>query len=181
MKVLVDLNVLLDVIQRREPHYAASATVLDRIASGEIDGAIPGHALTTVYYLVARFADEAKALQAVDWILDLFEVVPEDREVFLLARSFSLPDFEDAVVAAAAAQAGCDRIVTRNVADFGDAGPPAVTPAEWEAELLSVSAVAGELELQRGVELSHFQALRSPSIAEAPADRRRDRDLVLGR
>ena len=135
MKVLVDLNVLLDVVQRREPHYAASAAVLDRIASGEIEGAIPGHALTTVYYLVARFASEAKALQAVDWILDLFEVMPEDRDVFLLARSLPLADFEDAVVAAAAALAGCDRVVTRNVADFRDARPRAVTPAELLVEI----------------------------------------------
>jgi hypothetical protein len=30
MKILVDLNVLLDVIQRREPHYAASAALLGR-------------------------------------------------------------------------------------------------------------------------------------------------------
>lgn len=135
MKVLLDLNVLLDVIQKREPHYAASAAVLDRIAAGEIEGAIPGHALTTVYYLVSRFVDRKRAGQAVDWLLDLLEVVPEDREVFLRARGLPIADFEDAVVAAAAGHAGCDRIVTRNVDDFGDVDPPVMTPMELEVEL----------------------------------------------
>lgn len=135
MKVLLDLNVLLDVIQKREPHYAASAAVLDRIAAGEIEGAIPGHALTTVYYLVSRFSDRERAGQAVDWLLELLEVVPESREVFLRARSLPILDFEDAVVAAAAAQAGCDRIVTRNLDDFGDVRPRTVTPTEMQAEL----------------------------------------------
>jgi predicted nucleic acid-binding protein len=135
VKVLLDLNVLLDVIQEREPHYTASAAVLDRIAAGEIEGAVPGHALTTVYYLVSRFADGERADQAVDWLLDLLEVVPESREVFLRARGLPIPELVDAVVAAAAAHAGCDRIVTRNVGDFGDIDPPAVTPVELEVEL----------------------------------------------
>lgn len=135
MKVLLDLNVLMDVIQEREPHYAASAAILSRVASGEIEGAVPAHALTTIHYLVARFGDQDRALQAVDWILDLLEVVPETREVFLRARSLALPDFEDAVVAAAADHAGCERIVTRNTRDFGEIHPLAVTPTELDAEL----------------------------------------------
>ena len=38
MKVLLDLNVLLDVIQNRQPHYADSARVLSAARSGEFDG-----------------------------------------------------------------------------------------------------------------------------------------------
>ena len=29
--IMLDLNVILDVVQRREPHYAASAAVLSRV------------------------------------------------------------------------------------------------------------------------------------------------------
>jgi hypothetical protein len=40
-----------------------------------------------------------------------------------------MPDFEDAVTAAAAERAGCDAVVTRNLADY-DASPiPAIDPA----------------------------------------------------
>jgi hypothetical protein len=40
MKVMLDLNVLLDVVQRREPFYAASAAVLSRFVEG-LDVACP--------------------------------------------------------------------------------------------------------------------------------------------
>ena len=135
MKVLLDLNVLLDVLQRREPHYAASAAVLSRIASGEIEGAVPGHAMTTLYYLLFKFAGRERAIEAVDWLLGELEIVPEDRELFLRARGLDMPDFEDAVVAAAAAELGCSRIVTRNLADFEGAPVSAVSPRELDAEL----------------------------------------------
>jgi hypothetical protein len=42
-----------------------------------------------------------------------------------------MPDFEDSVVAAVAAAAGCDYIVTRNVRDFTGSPVLAVTPAEF--------------------------------------------------
>lgn len=130
MRVLVDLNVLLDVLQRREPHYAASADVLSRVARGEIQGAVPGHAVTTIYYLVTRFAGRASAERAIDWLLRDLQVVAEDRELFLRARSLEMNDFEDAVVAAAAEKIRCDWIVSRNVDDFAKAPVPAVTPLE---------------------------------------------------
>jgi len=135
MKVLVDLNVLLDVIQRREPHYLHSAAVLTRIVEGDLEGAVPGHALTTVHYVVARFEGVQVADLAADWILGRFAVVPQRKSTFLRARSLPLADFEDAVVASTAEQARCDLIVTRNVDDFQGSPVGAVTPRELAAEL----------------------------------------------
>lgn len=52
MKVTVDINVLLDVFQKREPHYAASARALQ----GELIGVFPAHGFTTLYYLDRKHA-----------------------------------------------------------------------------------------------------------------------------
>lgn len=38
--ILVDLNVVLDVVQRREPHYQASAGVLDRVVGKHVKGVV---------------------------------------------------------------------------------------------------------------------------------------------
>ena len=40
MIVLIDLNVLLDVIQRRTPHYSDSAAVLSRARTGDFEDAV---------------------------------------------------------------------------------------------------------------------------------------------
>jgi hypothetical protein len=68
MKVMLDLNVVLDVVQRREPFYAASATVLSKAIEGESVACLPSHALTTLHYIVAKFAGRAQADTLVDWI-----------------------------------------------------------------------------------------------------------------
>ncbi|MCA1780351.1 MAG: hypothetical protein LC637_13535 [Xanthomonadaceae bacterium] len=59
--ILVDLNVILDVVQARRPHYQASANVIDRVVSNYEEGALAEHAVTTVHYLVARYRDFKKS------------------------------------------------------------------------------------------------------------------------
>jgi predicted nucleic acid-binding protein len=135
LKLLLDLNVLLDVIQRREPFYLASAQVLSRILDRHATGYLPGHALTTLYYIVKRSAGKERAEQVLDLLLASFEIVPEGKPQFLEARSLAFADFEDAVVASAAQLAGCERIITRNVADFAGSPVLAVTPEELLADL----------------------------------------------
>lgn len=131
MKVLFDLNVVLDVVQRRMPYYRASGLVLSRVARGEVEGVLPSHAITTIYYVVAKYADRTRAGDTVDWMLDHFDIAPAHREVFVRARSLDFSDFEDAVTTVLADQAGCGYLVTRNIEDFGKASIEVVTPLEF--------------------------------------------------
>jgi predicted nucleic acid-binding protein len=129
--ILVDLNVLLDVVQKREPHYRASAAVLETVIHGEVVAALAAHAVTTVHYIVGRYQNRDMADQAVDWLLRYFTVVPVGRAELLRARGLGWPDYEDAVVAAAAEAAGCEAVVTRNVKDFHNSPVEAWTPDEY--------------------------------------------------
>ena len=130
---MLDLNVLLDVVQRREPFYEASASVLSKVVEGEDTGVISGHVLTTLYYVVRRSSGKETADGFVDWVLSRFEVVPQEKVQFLQARSLPMSDFEDAVVASAAEAVECDLIITRNVTDFEDSPVQAMTPEEFLA------------------------------------------------
>jgi len=125
------LNVVLDVVQKREPHYAASAAVLACVVTGQCQGALPAHAVTTLYYLVVRYQNKKKAGETVSWLLRYFDIAPVGHEELLRAHALQWPDFEDAVVAVSAAAACCDWIVTRNLRDFADSPVPAVTPEEF--------------------------------------------------
>ncbi len=130
MKWMVDLNVVLDVLQQRQPFYQASARVLSKIVKGEASGCLPAHAVTTIHYIVRRHVDLKAADDAIDWLLANLEVEPQGRGTFVRARSLSFKDFEDAALASAAEAAGCSQIVTRNVADFASSPVPALTPEE---------------------------------------------------
>ncbi len=131
MKVMFDLNVLLDVVQRREPFYAASAAALSQAIDGLHTGCVPGHVLTTLHYVVTKHAGRKEADAIVDWGLTHLEIVPQGRGEFLRARSLKFDDFEDAALASAAEAAGCDLIVTRNLPDFRASPVSAITPEEF--------------------------------------------------
>lgn len=129
--ILVDLNVVLDVVQARQPHYAASAAVIDLVVRRRLQGYLPSHAFTTIHYLVRRYRNATVAATTIDWLLHHFEVATVDRMVLDRACALRWSDFEDAVVSASAENSGCHVIVTRNVQDFRASQVPAVTPDEY--------------------------------------------------
>ena len=129
--ILVDLNVVLDVVQRRQPHYAASAALLSEIVAGSIDACIPAHAVTTLHYIVSRYQDKDRAAALVDWLLRYFEIAASGRPELRRAQGLGMADFEDAVVASAAEAMGCRYVVTRNIRHFTRSPVPAVTPEEF--------------------------------------------------
>lgn len=131
--ILLDINVMLDVIQKREPYYFASARVIDRVVRKQVEGALSAHAFTTLDYLVANSQGLTKSRQVVDWLLNRFSVAPIGREELMRAQSLAWSDFEDAVTAAAAEALSCQAIITRNIRDFSQSPVPALTPEEWLA------------------------------------------------
>ena len=140
MKVAIDLNVVLDVVQNRQPHYQDSADVLSRARTREFSAVLPGHTVTTLYYVLAKAAGKSKADQTVDWLLAHFDIGAADKAIFRRARQLSLSDFEDAVVASVAEAEHCDYLVTRNVPDFTGAPVPAISPADFLAVLAQATA-----------------------------------------
>jgi len=128
--VLFDLNVILDVLQRREPFYAASARALACAEVGSVEGWVAAHSVTTLFYLLARYQSAEQARVVIGELLRFLSVAAVDQAVIAQALALPYSDFEDAVQMAAAAQAGTQYLVTRNVHDY-EAGPlPALQPAE---------------------------------------------------
>ena len=95
---MFDLNIVLDVVQRREPHYRASAAALSAAVRGDVQGFFPCHGITTVHYLVSRHADKAKADELVDWLCGRLQIATAGQKEFQRARGLPFTDFEDAVV-----------------------------------------------------------------------------------
>jgi len=135
VKVTVDINVLLDVFQKRQPFEAASAQVLSLAASSKLGAVIPAHGLTTLYYLVRKHSKKVNAERAMDRVLAHFEIGNLDSAGWIRARALPRSDFEDAVVAVVAETTGSRYIVTRNVDDFVQSPVPAITPADLVAFL----------------------------------------------
>lgn len=135
MKVMFDLNVVLDVVQRREPHYHLSAAALSAVVQGDVQGLFPCHGVTTVHYLVSRHANTKRADELVDWLCNRLEIGTAGRQEFARARGLPIADFEDAVACAIAEVCGCDAIVTRNLGDFARSPLRSMSPQEFLIEI----------------------------------------------
>lgn len=129
MKLLLDINVLLDVVLGREPWSHAASRLLSAIESAEAEGFVAAHTLPTIYYVVAQSRDRATAISAVTELLRLVDVAAVEKADFERALAMSIGDFEDAIQAAAAIRIEADYLVTRNERDFRSAPVTTADPA----------------------------------------------------
>lgn len=132
-RVLLDLNVILDVLMRREPFFVDAARLWALAETDQIDGFVAAHSFTTLFYLYRRQADNQGANQSIRGILQVFDVAGVDRNVIEKALDLGWRDFEDAVQLMAATGSACDYLVTRNPNDFPDQILTVVQPAEFLA------------------------------------------------
>jgi predicted nucleic acid-binding protein len=130
VRILFDVNVVLDVLLDRAEWVAESAALLDLAERGKVNGYVAGHTVTTVHYIVARTAGRRKAVTAVTDLLRILHVVPIAEADFAQALALGFADFEDAVQAAAALKIGADYVATRNVSDFKASPVKARSPGE---------------------------------------------------
>ena len=128
-RLLVDINVVLDVLLDRKPHVTASAAICAAVETGKAQGFLAAHAVTTLRYLLCREQGPAGAKQSLGTLLKIFDVVPVDGTVIQQALKSPEQDFEDSVTAAAAHSAGCHLIVTRDPKGFRQSPVRAFDPA----------------------------------------------------
>ncbi|WP_420643306.1 PIN domain-containing protein [Candidatus Leptofilum sp.] len=129
--ILVDLNVIVDVIQQRQPFYEESARVVDTVVRGQAAGWLAAHSFTTLFYVINRVRNRETAVTAITGLLEAFSVAAVDDQVIRQALAWGWPDFEDAVQMAAAVNAKADYLITRNPRDFKVGILPVIQPAAF--------------------------------------------------
>jgi predicted nucleic acid-binding protein len=133
MRIFVDTNVLLDVLARRMPFYSAAAQVWSLAERNEVRAFISAISFNNIYYVVRRLANKEKADGALRLLRDVFEPIAPDAKIVNQAIDAGMTDFEDAIQFHSALRAKADCLVTRNVGDFPDTGPPVFTCEEFLA------------------------------------------------
>lgn len=128
-RLLLDLNVFLDVILDRPPGADVAAALWAAIEQGHGHGMVPAHGVTTIFYLLAKARSPAFAREGIERLIGVFGVAPVDDKVVRRALALAWPDFEDAVCAAAAEASGCDALVTRDPDGYPEAPLPVIDPA----------------------------------------------------
>ena len=138
MRLLIDDNVLLDVLQKREPHYDASYTVWRLCDMGYADGCMSAMAFTDIVYIMRKEVAYNKIDDLLAALSGTFTVIDLTFGDLEAAANMKWRDFEDAVQSATASRINADYIITRNAKDFADSNVRALTPEEYFSEVFTV-------------------------------------------
>jgi len=125
MKVLIDCDVLLDVGLRREPHFKASARILDWAERNPGNSALAWHSVANLDYLI-----RGGACAFIEGLSQFMEVPETGTYSLEFALSLQMSDFEDALQVAAAERFGAQVIATRNIKHYAKSPIRAIKPVE---------------------------------------------------
>ena len=141
MKVLVDTNVIVDVLQRREPMFFFGQEIFRAVASKQIEGFITTKQAADIHFFARKQFKgqtdvDAKARDVMGRLFSLFGLVDTlgiDCQAALHIRN---NDYEDAMMIAGALRFGVDCIVTRDAKHFRNILLPVYAPDEFAGRFL---------------------------------------------
>ena len=119
MNLMIDTNIFLDVLMKREPFFQDSKSVLVLCEQKKIQGFISATTVTDIYYLIRKHLHSKElAYKNLGYVLDIAKVLTVTNEDVVNAYAQKASDFEDCLLAVCARSNHCDGIVTRNAKDF---------------------------------------------------------------
>lgn len=122
MKLLIDTNVVLDVLLRREPFFGKAAEVLNLTQREDVREYVSASAITDIYYIANKqMKDRAAVRDLLNRLLMLVSVAAVSEQEIRNALHLEWADFEDSVQYSVALLNEMDGIVTRNPGDYQEA------------------------------------------------------------
>lgn len=130
MKVLIDTNVILDVLYKREGFYEDSLKIWKLCETRKLDGYISALSIPNIVYILRRELDPEKTLEVINNINLVFKIYDLKSEIIMQAAEKKTKDYKDALQMVTAQKLKASFIVTRNIKDFTGSKIIAVKPSE---------------------------------------------------
>ncbi len=134
MRLLIDGNILLDVLQNREAHVSDSVKIWKLCETKQAEGFVSGLTFSNLVYIMRKELTPEKINEVFRGLNIIFRFADLTISDLAKAAEMQWADFEDALQAVTAERIHADRIITRNVRDFGESRISALTPAEYLQE-----------------------------------------------
>ena len=131
MRLLIDANVILDVLQNREPHVKDSSVIWKLCETRQAEGFISALTFANLVYIMRKELAREEIERVLLTIGAIAAVEPLTFEDLRAAALGDFADFEDGVQHACALRCKADCIVTRNVKDFAPGSIPAISPQDF--------------------------------------------------
>ena len=138
MNVLIDTNIVLDILLKRDPYYENAAQITVLSEKQLINSYISASAVTDIYYIAKKeLKDKDIALDLLTNILKVIRIAAITEAGIHEALELKWDDFEDSVQYIAGLSIEAEYIITRNPNDYGNSQIEVAQPEAFIAEITS--------------------------------------------
>jgi predicted nucleic acid-binding protein len=132
MKVFLDANILVSVLNKEYPMFTYSARVLSLSENSKYEIYTSPICLAIAFYFAEKKSGRKEAKKKISLIVSKIKIAEADQKIVLqAAEDKSVDDFEDGLEYYSALKAGCKWIVTENTFDFHFSKMPVVTARQF--------------------------------------------------
>jgi len=132
MRVFLDANVLVSVLNKEYPMFTYAARVLSLADSAKYEIYTSPICLAIAFYFAEKKSGRKEAKRKISLIASKIKIDEADQKIVLqAAEDKSVDDFEDGLEYYSALKAGCKWIVTEDKNDFHFSKMPVVTARQF--------------------------------------------------
>ena len=131
-KLLIDTNIVIDLLAKREPYYTDSAKLFSLADKKKIKLSVLALTIANTNYILLREKKSSEAKSILRRFKIIVDVLPLDDKVIGLALNDNeFEDFEDGLQYYSAIENNQDIIITRNLKDFKKSKIPVMAPEQF--------------------------------------------------
>jgi len=130
-KILVDTNIVLDLLVKREEFYQEAQELFTLADHKDVKLYISSLTIANIHYILTRNLKSDETRKILIKFKVLVEVLPMTDKILELALVSDFKDFEDAIQYHTALEHEMDLILTRNKKDFKKSVLPVLTAKEY--------------------------------------------------
>ena len=131
MVLLIDANVILDVLLKREEFIYDSSLVWKLCETKTVIGYVSTLTFANLVYIMRKQLDHEQILKVFEIMEIIFKFADLTSLDLKCASSMNWNNFEDALQSCIAKDIKADYIITRNVSDFNKSKVKAITPHDF--------------------------------------------------
>jgi predicted nucleic acid-binding protein len=130
-KLLVDTNIVIDLLSKREEFFQEAQELFTLADNNEVVLFVSALTFANTHYLLSKYQKLDEARKTLIKFKVLVNVAALDDKIVELALVSDFKDFEDAIQYHTALENEVDIIITRNKKDFKNSKLPVMTAKEY--------------------------------------------------
>ena len=131
-KLFVDSDVIIDFFTDREPHANPASELFELNEQGIVKLHTSAISITNIYYMVRKFLGHKKAIEVVELLTEIIEIIGTSKKEIVQALKNDFSDYEDSVqYSSALTIKNLDALITRNIKDYRNSTIAVMTPLNF--------------------------------------------------